>query len=168
MRPGIVTDPWTTEEELILTSAHKKYGNKWAEIAKLLPGRYVLLSSKHILFIAFNCQEMKLSDRTRYRFLFFFCSCHRTENAIKNLWNSSLKNRSNCCSTSCPDQCSSPANRERRSRSPEAKLAIDLLHPKQRSRASPREVAKHVTNQSVEIASDETGIAARASTCERY
>ncbi|ERN02363.1 hypothetical protein AMTR_s00096p00076220 [Amborella trichopoda] len=39
LRPNIKKDTWTEEEEKLLVQAHLEIGNKWAEIARRLPGR---------------------------------------------------------------------------------------------------------------------------------
>ncbi|KAK2968704.1 hypothetical protein RJ640_005891 [Escallonia rubra] len=39
LRPDIKKETWSEEEERMLIEAHQKVGNRWAEIAKRIPGR---------------------------------------------------------------------------------------------------------------------------------
>ena len=61
--PFIKREPLNAQEEKAIFEAHKIYGNKWAEIAKLMPGRY-------------NSVYVYLS---------------RTDNAVKNHFYSTLR-----------------------------------------------------------------------------
>ena len=37
--PMVRKSPWNESEEFVFIEAHKLHGNKWAEIAKMIPGR---------------------------------------------------------------------------------------------------------------------------------
>ena len=75
LNPEIKKGNWTKEEEAIIREKQAVLGNRWAEIAKYLPGRFTLFIS------------LGYSSFAEFHF--------RTDNAIKNYWNSTLRRKSN-------------------------------------------------------------------------
>ena len=80
--PNISRGAWTDEEEQIIYDAQRTYGNRWAEIAKLLPGRSVWGP-----VLPCMCPTPCVT-------VCGLCVCanwHRTDNAIKNHWYSTMR-----------------------------------------------------------------------------
>ncbi|XP_076916246.1 transcription factor MYB119-like [Bidens hawaiensis] len=65
LRPDIKFDAWTEEEERILIDAHESKGNKWSQIAKLLPVRTENVIKNH-WNAATRKKTMRLNRKKRY------------------------------------------------------------------------------------------------------
>jgi hypothetical protein len=72
----------------MIVAAHKQLGNKWAEIAKLVPGRCASAARAGLRMAAKACPHLVHAKLLLTRLI----ACpHRTDNAIKNRWNSTLQ-----------------------------------------------------------------------------
>lgn len=90
LNPAINKEAWTQEEELALIRAHQIYGNRWAELTKFLPGRFVSLVFLHVVCCSLKCHVNVARSVDK---LELCCCMNRTDNAIKNHWNSSVKKK---------------------------------------------------------------------------
>ncbi|XP_028551190.1 transcription factor MYB98-like [Dendrobium catenatum] len=62
LRPGIKEETWSGEEEISLIQAHKELGNRWAEMAKKIPGR-----SENSIKNRWNATKRRLSSKRECR-----------------------------------------------------------------------------------------------------
>jgi hypothetical protein len=88
--PALKKGGWTDEEDAILVEAQAKWGNSWTKIAKLLPGRYAAPPPVASSLLA--------PGRPAACGLISTACALRSENAVKNRWNSATRRRAKAAS----------------------------------------------------------------------
>jgi hypothetical protein len=80
LSPNVTKEAWSAEEDALILYWHARVGNRWAEIAKHLEGRSV--------WARVHVRHRQAHTRT-----LTYASLCRTDNAVKNHWNSTMRRR---------------------------------------------------------------------------
>ena len=66
LNPDINKSPWSEEEDRTILSTHSAMGNRWAELAKFLPGKYLCV----YVLIVYMCCTCTVPDTHSFFFIF--------------------------------------------------------------------------------------------------